>query len=237
MPTSPDVMGKMKRYNKFSLMRLVFIFIILFVTGSSFAQTTDDDNDGIPNSEDLCPAEKGTKANKGCPGNTFDLSEADKKTFIKNFQTILQNIPTKFQKIKTGDEDVDFSQRISWYKSTLQLFPNHSNKENNRIMFGTYSGKPVIGFSESIRADVKILVDILMPALKARGVPVLKECIASFQKVKGSCFVKKFPPNEYYTTTLPSLGFNNKYVAESVSLDVLNESMVRKKFTYFTAKF
>lgn len=53
--------------------KLTFVFVLLFalafVPTSSFAQTNDDDGDGISNSEDLCPGTKGTRANKGCPGS------------------------------------------------------------------------------------------------------------------------------------------------------------------------
>jgi hypothetical protein len=111
----------------------------------------------------------GTTLNNGCPEEGSGFTAANKKLFIKNFQTVLLHIPTKFAKIKKGEADIDASEHISWYKSTVLLFPNYSDKDANRIMFGTYSGKPVVAFTESIRLDVKTLVEILMPVLKAKS--------------------------------------------------------------------
>lgn len=57
-------------------MKLTFLTIALFsilaiLPVSVFAQVSNDlDGDGIPNSEDVCPNDKGTKANKGCPEKT-----------------------------------------------------------------------------------------------------------------------------------------------------------------------
>lgn len=46
---------------------LCILYCVLF-SATLFAQVPpDDDGDGVPNSEDLCPTTKGTKANKGCP--------------------------------------------------------------------------------------------------------------------------------------------------------------------------
>ncbi len=121
---------------------------------------------------------------------TIVLSPEDKKIFLKNFQTVLQHLPTKFAKIKTGGEDVDAGNRISWYKSSLQLFPGYSGKDANRIMFGTYSGKPVICFSESINVDVNTLVGILMPVLKAKGMIEVNSLYASMPE-EGRSFRSK----------------------------------------------
>ncbi|HRH44359.1 MAG TPA: hypothetical protein PKY82_22180 [Pyrinomonadaceae bacterium] len=55
-------------------MKQIFLIITLFsilaiLSFAIFAQSSDDlDGDGIPNSEDVCPNDKGAKANKGCPG-------------------------------------------------------------------------------------------------------------------------------------------------------------------------
>jgi hypothetical protein len=100
---------------------------------------------------------------------TAQLSEQDKKDFMLNFQKILQHIPSKFEKLKTGDEDWDITNRISWYKSNLQLFPNHTDKSKAQLMFGQYSGKPVIAFIETAPADVNTIVTLLKPVLKAKG--------------------------------------------------------------------
>jgi len=69
---------------------LVGIFVFIS-TATSVAQSTDIDNDGIPDSEDLCPTVKGTKTGKGCP----DAVAGTKTTayFAKDdFTTILDMI-------------------------------------------------------------------------------------------------------------------------------------------------
>ncbi|MEI2757094.1 MAG: hypothetical protein V9F46_11660 [Chitinophagaceae bacterium] len=99
----------------------------------------------------------------------IQLPDNDKKILLKNFQTVLQNIPGKFEKLKTGDEDWDITNRISWYKSNLQLLPGQADKNKNQLMYGTYNSKPVIAFIEEVPVDVNAIVDILMPVLKAKG--------------------------------------------------------------------
>lgn len=99
----------------------------------------------------------------------IQLSDNEKKMLLKNFQTVLQNIPGKFEKFKTGAEDWDITNRISWYKSNLQLLPGQADKNKNQLMYGTYNSKPVIVFIEEVPVDVNTIVDILMPVLKAKG--------------------------------------------------------------------
>lgn len=41
--------------------------LVMSAAMASFSQLPDDDNDGVPNSEDLCPSLPGPKSNKGCP--------------------------------------------------------------------------------------------------------------------------------------------------------------------------
>lgn len=68
---------------KLSIVVILFVMAVFFTP--SFAQTADSDGDGVPDSEDVCPHEKGTKANKGCPEKTkqteqtqnVSVSEAD----------------------------------------------------------------------------------------------------------------------------------------------------------------
>jgi hypothetical protein len=154
---------------------LFFASILLFT--SAFGQLSDDDKDGVLNSQDYYSSTEITKANIGYPVNSNEkmsvlfeeLTEQDKKTLIANFQKVLQNVPTKFDKLKTGEEDWDITNRTSWYRSNLQLFPNHTDKNKTQLMFGQYSGKPVIAFIENAPADVNTIVTILMPVLKAKG--------------------------------------------------------------------
>jgi len=66
-------------------------FIIIIAGNALFAQTPDSDADGVPDSEDLCPMIKGTKANKGCPDATAGTKKTD--YFAKDdFTTILDVI-------------------------------------------------------------------------------------------------------------------------------------------------
>lgn len=64
---------------------------------------------------------------------------------------------------------------------------------------------------------------------------ILDECISGFKKSKGS-FVKQQTPAKYYTTTLPGLGLTDKYVVESMLVDVINEQWVRKSIIYYNAE-
>lgn len=63
-------------------MKRIFLTITLFsilaiLPFAISAQNSDDlDGDGVPNSEDACPHEKGTKTNKGCPGKDEPASIA-----------------------------------------------------------------------------------------------------------------------------------------------------------------
>lgn len=66
-------------------------FIIIIAGNALFAQPPDSDGDGVPDSEDLCPTVKGTKANKGCPDATAGNKTTD--YFAKDdFTTILDVI-------------------------------------------------------------------------------------------------------------------------------------------------
>jgi len=75
--------------------KLFFLGIALVTVLISTAQMPpDDDNDGVPNSEDACPLIPGTKENKGCPGATKENTMSD---FItpEAFETILNNVCLK----------------------------------------------------------------------------------------------------------------------------------------------
>ena len=57
---------------KLSIIAILFLMTVLLTP--TFAQDgdADDDGDGVLNRQDLCPREKGTKENKGCPGKTAE---------------------------------------------------------------------------------------------------------------------------------------------------------------------
>lgn len=75
-------------------MNRIFLTITLFsilaiLPYAIFAQSSNDlDGDGIPNNEDVCPNDKGTKANKGCPGKNENI--APQQT-TSNVQTQIDN--------------------------------------------------------------------------------------------------------------------------------------------------
>lgn len=64
---------------------------------------------------------------------------------------------------------------------------------------------------------------------------IFDECIAGYTKVKGS-FVREEIPAKYYTTTLPGLGLADKYVVESMNIDVNDGGITRKKVIYYSAE-
>lgn len=64
---------------------------------------------------------------------------------------------------------------------------------------------------------------------------ILDECIAGYGRVKGS-LVKEETPAKYYTTTLPALGLTDKYVVESLILDISEDKFDRKKVIYYSAE-
>lgn len=99
----------------------------------------------------------------------YQLTEQDRKFLTTNFQVILNNIPTKFEKLKTGEEYVDPGQRVTWYKSKTTLFPNSPLQNNEHLSYGTWQGKPSVAFYDRVNLDVNTIVDLLMPSLKAKG--------------------------------------------------------------------
>lgn len=64
---------------------------------------------------------------------------------------------------------------------------------------------------------------------------ILNECVKGYTGVKGT-FIKEEIPAKYYNTTLPSLGLADKYVVESMNIDVSEEEIIRKKVIYYSAE-
>lgn len=87
------------------------IFSVLAVLPSAvFAQTSDDsDGDGISNSQDVCPDQKGSKANKGCPDRKEKASsqsakkQKGKPDSLKS-NTTFSPTPTPKPVISTGNQ-------------------------------------------------------------------------------------------------------------------------------------
>ncbi len=72
----------------------ITIFLILTVLPIAiFAQSSDDaDGDGVNNSEDVCPNDKGTKANKGCPSEEKELTPKEIKKQKEKLDSLKSNI-------------------------------------------------------------------------------------------------------------------------------------------------
>ncbi len=58
---------------KLSIIAILFLTMVLFTP--TFAQDGDTHGDGVLDSQDLCPREKGTKENQGCPGKKADANK------------------------------------------------------------------------------------------------------------------------------------------------------------------
>lgn len=52
---------------------------VIAVKKGAAENADDDDGDGVKNSDDVCPRDKGSKANKGCPGNDGGEGNSAKK--------------------------------------------------------------------------------------------------------------------------------------------------------------
>jgi hypothetical protein len=74
-------------------MKNLFLSALLITFGLiSFSQAPpDDDNDGVPNSEDACPSVKGTKANKGCPENNVNTTSFLSQELFSNIIEMVSN--------------------------------------------------------------------------------------------------------------------------------------------------
>lgn len=74
---------------------IFFLFFALSVVLSSYAQNQNDtDKDGIPDSQDVCPFEKGTIANKGCPVSNV---KKEQQAETDNYKQALEKLNTFLQ--------------------------------------------------------------------------------------------------------------------------------------------
>jgi len=64
---------------------------------------------------------------------------------------------------------------------------------------------------------------------------ILNECISGYTGVKGS-FVKEEVPAKYYNTSLPALGLADKFVVESINVEISNGQIGRKNVIYYSAE-
>lgn len=107
----------------------------------SFSQVADDDNDGIPNSEDLYPKTKGTKANKGCPENATEKAGSTSFLTNKEFETIMDAVclRTQSQLINTTiPVAADGMQQTTLpFTGPQKQFPIYYNENKNDIFTTT----------------------------------------------------------------------------------------------------
>lgn len=94
---------------------LVGIFVFIS-TVKIVAQAADSDKDGIPDSEDLCPTVKGTKANKGCPDATAGNKTTD--YFAKDDFTTILDVVCKSELAKYRHPQVP-AQQLEGIATTL----------------------------------------------------------------------------------------------------------------------
>lgn len=151
-------------YDLFSKKYSVSIDILSFTKSRNQTETEE-----YTSSSEFLNGKPSSSTAKAEVTQSVSLSEADKTLLIKNFQTILQQVPAKFDKLKTGEENWDITNRISWYKSTIFLCPNLSDKNQYCLSFGTYSGKPSVSYVERVPLDVKTIAEALLPTLMLKG--------------------------------------------------------------------
>jgi hypothetical protein len=107
-----------------------FFSIFFVITASAQLPGADEDNDGVPNSEDACPSVFGTKANKGCPGEATQNSEyISSEVFTKLMNTICAGtLPSIASNQKDGN-------------LTIANLPLVGKQKNLPIMFNVFPNK------------------------------------------------------------------------------------------------
>lgn len=114
-----------------------FVLAILFFSSTAFPQIADDDGDGVPNSEDLCPKTKGTKANKGCPESSTVKTIAASFLSNKEYETIMDAVclRTQSQLInKSIPAEADGMQQTTLpFTGAKKQFPIYFNENKNEI--------------------------------------------------------------------------------------------------------
>jgi hypothetical protein len=122
-------------------MKTFFVILGMLLSILSFSQVADDDNDCIPNSEDLCPKTKGTKANKGCPENATEKAGSTSFLTNKEFETIMDAVclRTQSQLINTTiPVAADGMQQTTLpFTGPQKQFPIYYNENKNEIFTTT----------------------------------------------------------------------------------------------------
>lgn len=136
----------------------------------------------------------------------YQPTDQDRKLLTTNFQVILNNIPTKFEKLKTGEEYVDAGQRVTWYKSKTTLFPNSPLQNNEHLSYGSWQGKPSIAFYDRVNLEVNTIVDLLQPVLKNKAMMEVNPKNAEYDpfarafRSKNACLMLTYNENTHTST-------------------------------------
>jgi hypothetical protein len=75
--------------------KIVFVYLSLLSCYITYSQLPDSDGDGVVDSEDVCPFEKGVKENKGCPlqsGNQNKLSQTTEFLKAENLNQVIDQL-------------------------------------------------------------------------------------------------------------------------------------------------
>ncbi|MGB3007213.1 MAG: PDZ domain-containing protein, partial [Chitinophagaceae bacterium] len=84
--------------------KVVFVFLSLLNCFISYGQLPDSDGDGVIDSEDACPFEKGVKENKGCP---LQISNKNKVTSNSIKPKVAPTQSTDFLKVDNLKQVID----------------------------------------------------------------------------------------------------------------------------------
>ena len=129
--------GKLKQMKKLIILGIALVSVLI----STAQMPPDDDNDGISNSEDLCPKTKGTKANKGCPENATEKAGSTSFLTNKEFETIMDAVclRTQSQLINTSiPVAADGMQQTTLpFTGPKKQFPIYYNENKNEIITTT----------------------------------------------------------------------------------------------------
>lgn len=147
---------------------LTLTAVCLFSANLLFAQSGDDDKDGIPNAEDVCPLAAGPEENKGCPQEKKSSVETEAELVRKNFLLILADIKNDFRNIQSGEIDWDPGTRQGSCRSSVWLFPATANQSYPSLQFATYLGKPMNAYNENSTHYIDTIVNMLHPVFKQK---------------------------------------------------------------------
>lgn len=144
---------------------------------------------------------------------------AEKAKLIKNFQTILQQVPSNFEKIRKGDA-IDFFGHTTYF-STINLFPIEGVQGTQSIFYITEKdGKSVKTFTESVPFTFQSCIEMLSPVLKQNGMSE----VTPLRKADSSMTVRSF---------------KNKNAVVEVSLNPFTSGgviVIGKPYYYYTSE-